>query len=1200
MIDFKARQMASKALEDASQVIEVAQKVSDIQTIQEKTFEPTGFALPQDLTHNTTTYVNLDFDIENRIFSISPVGDSYDIYSNGKLYTKTSAETVEISNTDGIHFIYFDYDGVLKESESFNFIEDGHVAVSYIYWNSSEQKYIGLGLETHGSVMDWATHLHMHEIDGAEYVRGLLAGNYTLVGDGSSDNDVKISISNGMLVDEDIRFFIEHSDSPSSFGEQVLSPVAKIPVVYRDGEGGIWNIDTATDFPLKQGTSRIAYNLNTAGTWTTPDVTNNDEYMAMWIMGRIAKDPIFAVLGQRIDVSLENAKANNTYGSLNLGDFVGTEIKPLWRLIYKTNSTYANTAKAILVDIETLLNVSGIQISAGLSVEHNSLIGRNATGAHPASAVSFNNVSSGYISENIQEVIDEVIDNKLELSGGQLTGIVKDASFIEFPNDGNPLISHLPTVAHTITHLWSSGKVHGFELTDNGNGTINLDSGDIFLRDLDTLAPLGNLKEYHIAQTANIDLTDNSVNYICANYNGGVPEICVMTDLTQISGRMMVALYIVTRIGTRLFHYDIGSYSTDFDIKYGKKIVSQKNFEYGGNGAKITEVDNRKLNITESAFYYINERLTTPSFNTSTSDSFKYLYRGINNSWNRVSTQTTLSNSQYDDGSGTLVSIPTGKYVVNWVYLVLNTPTELYVKYPTEYHDTVASAKVESIPLVVPPELQPYSTGILIGKIILQEGNSNIVEINDPFTQQFWTTSPTSHNELYGLNTGNYQHLTPAQITTFNGKATKVSGAINGNFAGLDASGELTDSGKKDSDYVHLAGNETIAGTKTFSTIPIIPVTAPTLDTEISNKKYVDDGLALQEKLTNKATVLTTSNDTLYPTVKAVNTALALKEPTFTKGNLTAGSTKITISGTGTGSVIGAGVSVDVNEANLTHNNIGGTLSIAKGGTNSTAALNNNRLMVSSGDKIVESTAITASKALASDTNGIPVATSVTTTELGYVSGVTSAIQTQINGKQASLGFTAENVANKSTAITLGTSDTLYPTQNAVKAYVDTGLGTKESTISKGNLTGTNVSVTGGAGAVIGSGVAISIPQSVATTATPTFTSVTTTAHFNVSIGTTTITNGTLNDVVVPDTDVVFITASTGNATITGIAGGYSGRMLRIVYTGGNNITFSNQNSGSVATNRFTTLGSNFVTNGAGSVNFVHDGTGWFLLGGVA
>ena len=41
---------------------------------------------------------------------------------------------------------------------------------------------------------------------------------------------------------------------------------------------------------------------------------------------------------------------------------------------------------------------------------------------------------------------------------------------------------------------------------------------------------------------------------------------------------------------------------------------------------------------------------------------------------------------------------------------------------------------------------------------------------------------------------------------------------------------------------------------------------------------------------------------------------------------------------------------------------------------------------------------------------------------------------------QSSLGFTPENVANKSTNVSLGTSNTLYPTQNAVKTYVDTAI----------------------------------------------------------------------------------------------------------------------------------------------------------------
>ncbi len=106
-----------------------------------------------------------------------------------------------------------------------------------------------------------------------------------------------------------------------------------------------------------------------------------------------------------------------------------------------------------------------------------------------------------------------------------------------------------------------------------------------------------------------------------------------------------------------------------------------------------------------------------------------------------------------------------------------------------------------------------------------------------------------------------------------------------------------------------------------------------------------------------------------------------------------------------------------------------GTLPIANGGTNSASSLSNNRVMKSSGGAIVEAAAITANRALASDANGIPVHTAVTDTELGYVSGVTSAIQTQLNAKANLSGATF-------------TGDIIMDNAHAVKFREATGGGT--------------------------------------------------------------------------------------------------------------------------------------------------------------
>lgn len=116
---------------------------------------------------------------------------------------------------------------------------------------------------------------------------------------------------------------------------------------------------------------------------------------------------------------------------------------------------------------------------------------------------------------------------------------------------------------------------------------------------------------------------------------------------------------------------------------------------------------------------------------------------------------------------------------------------------------------------------------------------------------------------------------------------------------------------------------------------------------------------------------------------------------------------------------------------------------VAHGGTNSSAALSNNRVIKSASGAIVEAAAITASRALVSDANGIPTHSSVTTTEIGYVSGVTSAIQTQLNAKLALAGGTMVG-----DLVLAGDPDSAL--KAATKQYVDSvaaGLSVKQSVL---------------------------------------------------------------------------------------------------------------------------------------------------------
>ena len=80
---------------------------------------------------------------------------------------------------------------------------------------------------------------------------------------------------------------------------------------------------------------------------------------------------------------------------------------------------------------------------------------------------------------------------------------------------------------------------------------------------------------------------------------------------------------------------------------------------------------------------------------------------------------------------------------------------------------------------------------------------------------------------------------------------------------------------------------------------------------------------------------------------------------------------------------------------------------LAKGISDNTAAIATKQATITGAATTITSNNLTASKALVSDANGKVAASSITATELNYLSGITSNIQTQLNAKAniADLGW---------------------------------------------------------------------------------------------------------------------------------------------------------------------------------------------------
>lgn len=337
------------------------------------------------------------------------------------------------------------------------------------------------------------------------------------------------------------------------------------------------------------------------------------------------------------------------------------------------------------------------------------------------------------------------------------------------------------TLDNTIDYMWSSGRIFGFALTDNGNGTINLAYGVAMLRTSSTMLPyFSPLIPCKINAQTGISLTDNATNYVYADYNSGDPSIGVTTDITTISATDKVIIYVITRVNNQLDYISVGSYQSDSMAKYARKTVAQHGGAEYGYGVITSEADTRKLSITEGAFYYINEKVSVGPFNTNVSDTFTYVYRAATpGTYTRVTGQTTINNTNYDNGTGTLATLDNSKYGVHWVYLVLDAPTKIYVIYGQAQYADVASADAAGIPTDLPPEVRAYSTGVLIAKIVVKKSATNLYSIQNPYTVKFSSSTATSHNGLSGLQGGTtdeYYHLTSAQYTGLSAvAATQIS-----------------------------------------------------------------------------------------------------------------------------------------------------------------------------------------------------------------------------------------------------------------------------------------------------------------------------------------------------------------------------------------------------------------------------------------
>ena len=337
----------------------------------------------------TRTFTNA-----TRTFEIAPVGDAFSFYVRSQKFTKTEADSIVISDVEGIHFIYYDIHGELQEQVTsdidLNFLYIQSCVVAYVYWDKTNQKQIILGRENHRAIMPGVVHLYLHETRGSVLESGGALGNLSVDQPGSSNSDCQFAVEKTVLWDEDLRHILEAKGLTDT-----------VNVYYRVGADSLnqWRIDESSNFPClvsPSGSGRAVYNEMTgSNNWKRTELVSGHFVLAHVFAFNDLDRKFGVIMGQNEYVTITEARlgALDELVTINFQGTAAQERKYLGTLVIQSSDSYTNDVHSRLrspatgedyVDLREATFPGGG--SSATVVDHGSLSGLTDQD-HPASAI---------------------------------------------------------------------------------------------------------------------------------------------------------------------------------------------------------------------------------------------------------------------------------------------------------------------------------------------------------------------------------------------------------------------------------------------------------------------------------------------------------------------------------------------------------------------------------------------------------------------------------------------------------------------------------------------------------------------------------------------------------------------------------------------------------------------------------------------
>jgi len=456
------------------------------------------------------------------------------------------------------------------------------------------------------------------------------------------------------------------------------------------------------------------------------------------------------LIGIKVELKAKNIKIKNNECTYNeqAGIYVGGSNDNIW---LEDNTAHSNNQVG-----RSHSNI-GIYGSSGKLVTNVRLTGnivRKGTEANkPVYGIELN------------QYVDGVVFGNNDTTDGGETGDVNygSASNISYlpelaQMDDPPEPLSYKTLRDYIDVAQHSAIITKNLISDNGDGTVTVGAGEGIIKETDIHT--GKTVFFSFSEDTNVILTDNAMNYIYVDYNGGSPVIQTTNTLTDINNYSQILLGKVYRIGTILQILEAQEGLIDALSHQMQRFAEVKGFERA-NGLILGETGTRNISVTEGVVWFGLIRRVLGAIDTSSGDSFYYWYRDGNGGHTSLPAQTQIDNTKYDDDSGTLADLGNNNYGVHWVYV--DYAGNLHVQFGQGDYNKIANAKAATVP--TPPDFLSHF-GMLVGRVIIEEGASSFDVTESAFEIEYTGVVVTDHDDLANLQggtSGEYYHLTSAQ-----------------------------------------------------------------------------------------------------------------------------------------------------------------------------------------------------------------------------------------------------------------------------------------------------------------------------------------------------------------------------------------------------------------------------------------------------